>query len=574
MGDLFPSTREALSSRGRRKHGGSPTGLPLIPQPAAGGTAPAPTTPPQTEWNYPTNARTRDTERSFDWWGMDAEGQAAETLSPTEQAPTALQGPHFNAESAMSELNTASRNFTLFQALEGETLSPEARAQLDGLKEETRIQVTRLNDQINNYMRGQDSFQRLTQGHQGMVDESIATGRAAIESSRNATQQNIATIKGEGLTAVESATARAMDSAVAALPEVQAQDAYYNYVRGGTVSNEERARQEGEVTESMKEIDNLIASNISLNAQSQSTISNATARAADAQVNLMGITDRQQRLMTTTGLDNDLRQSVYNLVTQRQDLERNLARNEQALLNEERNRNEDKFGLGIDPTPQGMFYNTLAQELDAGTSALGVNLTPPQAEGVVKMFEAWSALMPGDPGRAAIEQQIGQLLKIDPARANGLLMDADRAATAVFNEVSNLGDRTSFTPGSPAMVSLLYQGGLQGNVPPELADQFANSSSMQELINMQSKGKVNASRGGNMLGLGGLSRETYKALGYEWDEIKEDPIAQAAALMAYVVQAYGDPAYALQQYMNTGEFGQLDLSDQEAIPPSGRQGGP
>lgn len=582
---LFPSTKEALESRPRARRSGFEQLMSNVGG-AISGAAGAVGGAVQgfNQWAGQTQQSIAQGMKAVVGAGVDelfyaSGGDAApgsggtggaQGLAPTESGgamgpDNTVTYPHDQMiAEAQAKLQAASRSFSLFQALEGETLSPEARAQLDQLREETKIEVGRINEQINNFMRGQDSFQRLSQQHQGIVDTAVSSGKAAVASSRNTVQQNISTIKGEGLSAVEQATGRAMDAAVAALPDVDAQDAYYTYVRGGTVSNEERAKQEAAATESMREIDSLIASNISLNASSESAIANATAAAADAQIDLMGITDRQTRLMTATALDNSLRQSVYNLVTQRQDLERNLARNEQAILNEERTRNEDKFGLAINPTPEGMFMNTLLDEVDAGMSKIGISLNPAQDEALAADIVAWAGMPASDVRRTEITTRWAIALGKDPTEIMQIMNDASSVANHMYSQVSNMEGQTRFAPGSPLLATLIYQGA-STSLPPEVAAQYANSPSFHELIRMQSNGRTNNSRGGSMLGIGGLPLETYEAMGINYDDIANDPVAQMEALVLYIQQAYGDPAYALQQYMSTGEFGALDLSGQEAI---------
>jgi hypothetical protein len=147
-------------------------------------------------------------------------------------------------------------------------------------------------------------------------------------------------------------------------------------------------------------------------------------------------------------------------------------------------------------------------------------------------------------------------LGINPDDLEAALLKAQRVADTTYDTVTNFrGNRV--TPGTTQAAALLFQGALEAGLDPEVASALANSNVVHALMEIQSGGRFGVERGGNLAGLGGLPRDTYEMMGYDYDEIRGDPIMEAAAFLTYIMTVYGDPAAALSDYMATKSFGTL-----------------
>lgn len=473
----------------------------------------------------------------------------------------ALQSRAF-IEAANSALNRASQQFNLFQTLEGEGLSPDTRRLIDQMKEDATREVNQINDQIGRYLTGIEVFNEMSRQGRAATEGAVATAQDVIGASRSAGQQNIEALAGAGVSGVEQAAAQATADTINAMGETQAQEGFENDLRvfGGVEGAQERPVAEQKATESIRELEGLVASNITDVSQLQGQINDAAANAASAQVELLGITDKKQRLQARAGLETSLRNSVYDLVQSRQSIQRELDRGISALEEEDAARKTglvDQLGLGIDPTPQGIFTTSFIDSLDRAVTKLAPDLTDLQAEGLMAKAQLWARLGPGSPERTQEAIEIAVSLGVDPQEVMRALERSEATAAVIARQASNWDTNKQFTPGSPALVYGIYNTALELGWDPQDAAEWANSASLHQLIKQQSGGRVGASSGATLRGIGGLSEDIYSQLGIDYAEIEGDVHEEMKAFLIYVASVYGDPRSALSTSLDEQQFGVL-----------------
>jgi hypothetical protein len=251
---------------------------------------------------------------------------------------------------------------------------------------------------------------------------------------------------------------------------------------------------------------------------------------------------------------------VYDLVQSRQSIQRELERGIAAIEQEDAARRSgtiDELGLMIDPTPTGIFTTSFVNELDIAFDRIAPGLPPLQAEGALAAAQQWAATGRGDPNRDALVLEMATSMGADPVKLKQALEQAEGRAAITANQAQNWDSNNRFTPGSPALVYGIFNTALELGWPAEIAAQWANSATLHQLIKQQSGGRVGASSGATMRGIGGLSEESYRQLGINYEEIEGDVHEELKALLLYVQGVYGDPRAALSQSLDEQQFGVL-----------------
>lgn len=466
-------------------------------------------------------------------------------------------------DEANRKLNEASASFVMFQKLESENLSPEARAAVGQMREDAARSVNEINAQIQRYMTGIETFNDLSQQGRSLVEGQLLRSQDVVNASRSTADENLEVLTGRGVGAVEQASANATAEIVNSMGEAVAQsgqDPRYLSVFGGVENAPRRAELEAQATEGIRELENIVASNVASVGSLQQDINDASARAASAQLELVGITDAKSRLQAQTMLETSLRNSVYDLVQSRQTIERELERGIAALELEDRNARTaqiDELGLNIDPTPIGLMANQFNITLDEEVGRLGVDLTVVEAATFAADSETWLGLARNDPRRAELVATMAAKFGMDPGLLQTALQRAEGEGAIVAREAESWDENTSFTPGSTALAYGIYTTALELGWLPDDAAFWANSMSLHHLIGQQSGGRVGARSGATLGGIGGLSEDAYRQLGIDYAEIEGDVREELKALLLYVQAVYGNPRSALAASLDEGQFGVL-----------------
>ena len=261
--------------------------------------------------------------------------------------------------------------------------------------------------------------------------------------------------------------------------------------------------------------------------------------------------------------------SIGDFIQQRQDLDTLLALPDSKLLGDNANfvqpvRNYDQQPTGPDRMVWGM-----AAAADQWYEENG----EPSAVFVAEALDLQVAMVTAtgefDIGfeLATLAQRTGEQINVE-----GLANVIDNAfGNAVTKEqvFDNALQETSFVAGSDQLSDALYQtalnlfnepGALQllgGFDPAVMANMFASSTDLHMIIDVVSGGLVGGpTRGGSISGIGGLTTRAYATLvdgGYE--AVKNDTEGELRALILYILESFGTPDVAVNNYLNTGEWG-------------------
>lgn len=500
--------------------------------------------------------------------------------------------------STKQRLHEVASNFKLFETLYAENLSPQAQAALDEAYDQAVLAVEQINDEINNKLAQLQAGQEILgvdpeTGLPGPAEVSAAGMVPGVSGQRSKLGGTPAETAAIGET-FERATARALQTQ----PNVQGTSGPFTFVRGGAESDEQRARQEAQIRDLIGQADDLIVKGAG-GQDYRAKADSLAQEAARLQLDVLGIQDQNARMDMQLAFEQQLRQDIDDLVAQRQSIIDQFEDIEVALAEEDLAQGASQYALAFDPTPEGAYLDAFETRIDEFLDQQGFKETVPGAydavmdvasqiasldDKSVELLErgvsaqgAGRPTMPGgvpDPNReeladldpaqlealAAVEQSIDMTAKrfdLDPTEFKNNAIRARRAAQKVFQEIQNIGNAKRLTPGTHATAYAIFQEAAP-RLGEDAAQFLANSPAMHRIIAIGSGGKVGAQKGGSIAGIGGLSRETYEAMGIDYDAIRGDASAELGALIDYLIVAYGgDPVAALKDARDSKMWGRM-----------------
>lgn len=500
------------------------------------------------------------------------------------------------ASQTQIQLEREHRRMTLFDQLYSEGLSPESRTMLDEAYVDVVAEVDELNAEITNRLAALQVGQELvgvdpTTGQVAVSDVDAAGMVPGIGGAQGRAGGTTTTPEQQALGGVfERATARALETQ----PNVQGTSGPFTFVRGGAESDAHRAMQEQQIADFIGETDKLVTQgaggqNISSQADS------LAQRAAELEMDALGISDRRARRQMGLVFEQTIRQDIDNLVQQRQDIVNEFEGIEAALAEEDLAQGAQRFALGFDPTPDGAFLDAFETGIDTYLSNVGFQESAPGQfdeivevattigaldDNTVRLLESGAltgregemtgaeaeALAEGiDPAQTqaalAIEQGINLVASkydLDPTALKNEAIRSRAKASRVYQDIQNLGSTRRVESGSHAAAYLIYQEAAP-RLGEEAAQALANSPAMHKILDVASGGRVGLEKGGDLAGLGGLSKEVYKrGLNLDYETIRGDAFAEMGALLDYMMVAYGgDPVAALTAMRDEKTWGRL-----------------
>lgn len=501
--------------------------------------------------------------------------------------------------STQQRLSEAASNFKLFETLYAEgNLSPQAQAALDEAYEQAVLGVEQINDEINNKLAQLQAGQEILgvdpeTGMPGPAEVSAAGMVPGVSGQRSKWGGTPAATAAIGET-FERATARALQTQ----PNVQGTSGPFTFVRGGAESDAHRAMQEAQIRDFIGQADDLIVQGAG--GQDYRAKADSLAREAAAlQLDVLGIQDQNARMDMQLAFEQQLRRDIDDLVAQRQSIIDQFEDIEVALAEEDLAQGASKYALAFDASPEGAYLDAFETRMDEFLTQQGFEETVEgEYDAVMDVASMIASLddrsielleqgvsaqaagrptMPGgvpDPNReelaeldpaqvqqlAAVEQSIDMTAKrfgLDPTEFKNNAIRARRAAQRIKQEIDNLGSAKRIEPGSHAAAYAIFQEAAP-RLGEDAAQALANSPAMHRIIGVGSGGKVGAQKGGSIVGIGGLSRETYEAMGIDYDTIKGDLSAELGALIDYLIVAYGgDPVAALMDMRDSKVWGRM-----------------
>ena len=167
-----------------------------------------------------------------------------------------------------------------------------------------------------------------------------------------------------------------------------------------------------------------------------------------------------------------------------------------------------------------------------------------------------------------IAQNTGE--KINVEELAGILQNAFESSVTAERVFANALNQTDFVAGSPELSAALFQVTLDilnqpgaagltgaGGNPAVMANMFAASTDLHMLIDVVSGGRVGGpTRGGTISGIGGLTTAAYLGVvegGYQ--NVQGDTRGELRALILYILENFGTPDRAIDNYLRTGEWG-------------------
>jgi hypothetical protein len=454
-------------------------------------------------------------------------------------------------QQAMDKLNQSQNLFNLFEALKNEPLSPQAQQQIQYLQEDTAQQLADIDYQLQNAIMREEAFEKLQAMGRAQAEGIMDYGRSVVDSGAASAAAGISGDTNTGLQNIGRVFDEAGAAAVNALPEELQTQGDLVFVMGGAEHADRRAELEAESQASARELQGLMESSVSDGAEFSQRINELSARAANAQIDLMGIQDEQMRHRSRMQLETGIRNEVYNLTTQRRDIEKNASRAERALREEADMRASgfmDRFGLGIDPTPEGVFDTVFTDGVESFLDRRGVSLSPIQRQNFDDAAGLYATSMSEEDKQAALAQMsvvTGLPITQIQRSLDSSLGNADR----IYQDMAS-GDFSNAQPGSQAFGVLVAQTAMEMGVEPGLAVEWANSPSLHEYIRIASGGRAGAEKGGNLRGIGAIPEDVYETYGYSWEEVKGDPRKEMEVFLGYLMaHTGGDPSALLNEFM-------------------------
>jgi hypothetical protein len=205
-----------------------------------------------------------------------------------------------------------------------------------------------------------------------------------------------------------------------------------------------------------------------------------------------------------------------------------------------------------------VYSESISSSLDGG----GIELNVVQEETLAAALQQLGTLAALRGGADQIAPEIAevtaQIPGLDPTVIQDAVQNAVDAALAAASGVEGWRQAPELVPDTPTLVGAIHETVLDLGLPEEYL-MLAQSESFHTLIQLASQGQVNSVRG-DMLGIGGLSEETYAELGPElaWEKVKNSAEGQMEALLKYIaIRHSGDPRAALEAYRrgDWGKFG-------------------
>src|SRR5690606_14384735 len=304
--------------------------------------------------------------------------------------------------------------------------------------------------------------------------------------------------------------------------------------------------------------------------------------AAELQLDVLGIRDQNARMDMQLAFEQQLRRDIDDLVAQRQSIIDQFEDIEVALAEEDIAQASQRFNLSFDPTPEGAYLDAFETRIDEFLTQQGFEESVPgefdaimdvasqvaalDDRSIELLEQGVSALGDGEVDStqveavSAVEQAINMAAKrfgLDPTAFKNNAIRGRRSAQKVFQEVRNIGNAKRLTPGTHATAYAIFQEAAP-RLGEEGAQMLANSPAFHQIISVASGGKVGGQKGGSIAGVGGLSRETYEAMGIDYDAIRGDVSAELGALIDYLIVAYGgDPVAALRDVRESKVWGRM-----------------
>lgn len=482
-------------------------------------------------------------------------------------------------------LNTVSNIFGAYQAAYNNPETPPEV--LDALNEAyagAQEQVERIDEQINRRLAAIEYGRGITGASLETADVTEADVHNAGlvpgtggQTERQAEAMGATSEGGPETVAVGQAFESATQDAISRLPNEQGRSGPFSFVRGGAETEGQRRIQEDAMRDIIGDAEDLVidaSRGGGTNYQQEAT--NLANRAAEQQIDALGIGDERARLGMQIAFEGELRNEIDDLVAERRDIENEWDSVQASLQNEAQAQLDPQFNLNFDPTPEGAYTDAFQTHMDDWLDASGFEEDAPgqyalvmdtmttlsgASPGVIALLEGEQTDAEADPeavqAAQELQAQLGQLEQfgIDQEEALNQMLRARSAASRVYQDIQDLEGTGRIRPGSHAAAYAIYQSALP-RMGEENAAIIANSPSFHQLINVASKGKAGRSKGATLRGIGALSERAYEEMGYNYEEIKGDTQAELEALVDYVINNYGgDPAAALEDYANSKSWG-------------------
>jgi hypothetical protein len=252
--------------------------------------------------------------------------------------------------------------------------------------------------------------------------------------------------------------------------------------------------------------------------------------------------------------------AIDSLVTDRQATEELMALDDAELLADPSLFAQPQLNVDVQFDPEGRTQVALLEEVEGILEQSFGGTIPPEivsaftneaGEGIIDLV-AQGVL---DPESDQFAQLLSQAAPgVDPALMRSALVQGLETARIRHEAFDTALDQNQYQAGSIQLIYALFQAALGAGLDVQTAGQVAEDRNIHHVIDVYSGGKVGMTGTGGRAGLGMLTPEAYKRLGFDPESTIGDPVAELEAIILYMMEA-GNPAVRLQTFFESGVWG-------------------